>query len=86
MDGTLINSSSGWNSHSGSLGSSSSFGNWVGDFVGTEAHNIGLRLNRDGLYYYGWVKIIIEDDGKLEIISYAYKLTANKPIIAGVHS
>jgi hypothetical protein len=87
LDSTMICDSTGWYWHSGVLGTAAdqSMIHWVGNFVGTEPRNIGLRLNREGLHYYGWVKVLIADDGKLQIASYAYKLSANKPIMAGVH-
>ncbi len=86
-DSIMICDSTGWNSHSGALATNGDplFTYWAGYFVGTEPRNIGLRLDRQGLYYYGWVKLLIADDGKLQIFSYAYKLTPNKPIMAGVH-
>ena len=89
LDSIMIDDSIGWNIHSGVLGESSTTytnnANWLGYFVGIEPHNIGLRLNRQGSYYYGWVKALIMDDGKLKILNYAYKLTANRSIMAGIH-
>ena len=85
-DSVLISDSSGWNSYSESLGGAgNNISFWSGSFVGSDPENLGIRLSRQGLYYYGWVKLSIAKNGSLSIVDSAYNITANKPILAGVH-
>jgi hypothetical protein len=84
-DSVLISDTSGWNRYSEGLAGSSNFTYWSGPFVKDTSQNLGLRLYRQGLYYYGWVKLSITHDGKLWFLDSAYSSIANKPILAGVH-
>ncbi len=83
IDGTPISDTSGWNRSSGTLAWSSNGSPWSGTFVTSSPRNLGLRLAQHGVYYYGWVKLCIADDGTLSIFDYAVKGTGNSPIPAG---
>jgi hypothetical protein len=63
------------------------FGGFVGNWAiqKIEPENsafIGLELEKDGSYYYGWIEL--KTDGRfIEILGYALQLNASLPINAG---
>jgi hypothetical protein len=84
-DSVQISDTCGWKLYSGSLASSSNDSPWSGAFVGIAPQNLGVRLNRKGLYYYGWIKLSVTNDGNLTIVNHACQTKSNTPILAGIH-
>jgi hypothetical protein len=58
-------------------------GNWAIQKIKPEnSAYIGLKLEKNGLYYYGWIEL--KTDGRfIEILSYAVETSASVPIDAG---
>ena len=58
--------------------------------VGEERHGLGVRFQLNGQTHYGWVRLTVTSNVKLNkptleatITAYAYETVPNKPILAG---
>ncbi len=92
QDSTLIDGSIGWTEYGTTLASvswRSSTGwasSWSGIWIGVGERSLGVRLRKEGLYYYGWVKLSIGSrTGLLTISDSAYQSLPNTGILAGIH-
>ncbi len=81
----IIADSCGWDINSESIaGATSNSSYWSGPFVSDSSKYLGIRLYKEGKYYYGYLKILISHKGVLSILDSAYSTTANQQIHAGV--
>lgn len=60
---------------------------WSGMWIGDEGQNLGFRIKKQGSFFYGWAKILINATyGQINLVDYACQSQPDLPILTGVHS
>lgn len=90
-DGISIDETIGWTKYGTALASiswSRSRGwdsTWSGPWIGVGERSLGVRLRKQGTYYYGWVKLSVSrEDGAVTVTDSAYQPLGNTAILSGI--
>ena len=60
-----------------------SYNTYIGFWKQAHDKFLGLRIYKDGNFYYGWARLTVYSSRKMRIKDYAYNATPNAPILAG---
>ena len=83
-ENAVISDSCEWDINSESIAGATDNGSyWSGPFVSDSSKYLGIRLYKEGEYYYGYLKILISHKGVLTIVDSVYSTIANQQIHAG---